>query len=135
MARVYQSFAPGEVICVQVDKPAKERPHGRAIWSLAPTDDDTEGLLREKIKGKMESAKLLGGIVGAGLGFVLAGFHDLAFGWSPMMDDLARKLRCLVDAPRLCVHALELDHLIPFVISIAALAIAAGLYCVCLPFL
>jgi hypothetical protein len=69
-------------------------PSGRAIWSLTLTDSDTEPLLREKIRGKMESAKLLGGIVGAGLGLVLAGFHDLASGWSSNMDEWMGKYRC-----------------------------------------
>ena len=141
------SFASGEVICVQLEKPAKETPHGRAIWSLAPTDDDSEALLREKIRGKMESAKLLGGTVGAGLGFVLAGFHDLAFSRSSMLDELAKGKLCLdekfaaaqkakdaVEAAAAansvsCIpHALDLDRLIPFGFSIALLATAACLY-------
>jgi hypothetical protein len=141
------SFAPGEVICVQLDKPPRETPRGRAIWSLAPTDNDTEALLREKIRGKMESAKLLGGAVGAGIGFVLAGFHDLSFSRSSMLDDLARVKLCMdekvaaaqkakdaVEAATAansiaCIpRALDLDRMIPFAFSIALLAIAAGLY-------
>ena len=102
------AFAAGEIICVKLNEKSLWQaildcdwsnvwsgfPPGRAIWSLAPTDSKTEPLLREKIKGKMESAKLLGGIVGAGLGLVLTGFHDLASGWSSNMDNWTRHYQC-----------------------------------------
>ena len=118
------AFVSGEIICVDLCKclpagsirriwaglckrllPGSIR-RGRAIWSLAPTDNKTEELLREKIRGKMESAKLLAGIVAAGIGFVLTGFHDLASGWSPMIYERT-----------LC-----------FGFAISALLLATGLY-------
>jgi hypothetical protein len=118
------AFVSGEIICVDLCRrsPSGSIRRGRAIWSLAPTDNKTEELLREKIRGKMESAKLLGGIVAAGVGFVLTGFHDLAFGWSTMMDDIAR-------AMRLDVPSLDGERMLCFGLAISALLLATGLYC------
>jgi hypothetical protein len=53
---------------------------------------------------------------------VLAGFHDLAFGWSSMMDDMARGLH----HPE--VPNLDDQRVLFFVASIAALLIATALY-------
>jgi hypothetical protein len=124
LAYYRHSFASAEILCVD------RRPQlwgiiprqGRVIWSLAPTDRETELLLRDKIKGKMESAKLLGSIVGAGAGLVLAGFHELAFGWPKTMDDLAR----LVRRPQ--VPDLDDERLAFFGASILLLMVASGLY-------
>jgi hypothetical protein len=125
LAYYRHSFASAEILCVD------RRPQlwgiiprrGRVIWSLAPTTDrETELLLRDKIKGKMESAKLLGSIVGAGAALVLAGFHELAFGWPKTMDDFARWLRL--------PHVPDLDdeRLAFFGASIFLLMVASGLY-------
>jgi hypothetical protein len=116
------AFAAAEIICVELDQDPSSEPRGRVIWSLAPRDEETEKQLREKIRGKMESAKLLGGIVAAGIGFALGGFHDLAFGWSSMMDDVARGLQHKVDA-------LDTERVVFFGLAISALLFATGLYC------
>jgi hypothetical protein len=113
--RYQHAFGAGEIICVDLK-------YNRAIWSLAPTDRETVLLLREKIKGKMESAKLLGGIVAAGISFVLAGFHDLAFGSASTLDDLARVVRRPADS-------LEVSRVLAFGLSISTLLLATGLYC------
>jgi hypothetical protein len=119
------SFANGEIVCVRVDRSPCQpwRPLGHPIWSLAPTDNESEAALRDNIKGKMESAKLLGGIVAAGMGFTLAGFRDLSSAQSPPSSAPGHL------ASAHSYASLNQDCLIPFAISIILLMIATALYC------
>lgn len=79
-----------EILCLSFPKPGQtdrvwkairakyRRPLGKGAlqWGLAPSDDDTLAELTEKIRSKMEGAKLLGAFIIAMLGFLLTTFTD-----------------------------------------------------------
>jgi hypothetical protein len=88
LTRLFSYFpsglAPGEIACIALDRdlPRQSPPRGQLIWTLDPSPldpakDDTYEKLLAKIRSKMESAKMLGSIVAAGLTFVLGTFKDL----------------------------------------------------------
>jgi phosphohistidine phosphatase SixA len=64
-------LARSEILCIEVD-----HGEGRLRWVVSPRDDQVIKDLREKIKSKMEVAKLLSGFITAGLGFLLASLVD-----------------------------------------------------------
>lgn len=67
-------LARSEVLCIEVDVSGK----GRLRWALSPKDDQVVEQLREKIRSKMEIAKLLSAFISAGLGFLLSSLVDAA---------------------------------------------------------
>jgi hypothetical protein len=65
-------------------------PRGLLSWTISPTDNKTLADLREKIRGKMEIAKLLSAFIGAGLGFLASNMADHS-----KIDALSKQLPAL----------------------------------------
>jgi hypothetical protein len=61
-----------EIVCIDLDKPRSGSPR----WVLSPSDPAAIADLRDKIKSKMDVAKLLGGFLTVVLGFLLATLAD-----------------------------------------------------------
>jgi phosphohistidine phosphatase SixA len=62
-----------EVACL-VQSPGRKR--WRLEWTIAPTDEATDGALRAKLTSKMQVAGILGGVVTATLVFLLESIAD-----------------------------------------------------------
>jgi phosphohistidine phosphatase SixA len=74
-------IANSEVLCFQLTPPFNwNRWQSRAslLWVVSPSDDKTIEDLREKVRSKMEIAKLLSAFIAAGLGFVVSSLFDAA---------------------------------------------------------
>lgn len=73
-------IARSEIVCIRLNKgyfrKIKIRRCSQRLWSIAPTDDKTMELLRDKIKSKMDTAKLLGTFIVFLLGIVLGILSD-----------------------------------------------------------
>jgi hypothetical protein len=61
----------GEVAAIELTGSRGGRPAGRLLWTVAPDERQAIADLREKIKSKMETAKLLGGLITLVLGGVV----------------------------------------------------------------
>jgi phosphohistidine phosphatase SixA len=66
-----------ELACIAIEEATlTKRTLGYLRWVLSPSDDKAIKDIRDKIKSKMDTAKLLGGFVTAVLGFLLASLVD-----------------------------------------------------------
>jgi hypothetical protein len=120
------SLAPAEIACIRVGK--TNRMPGQLRWTLSPTDKDTTALLREKIKGKMESAKVLSALIAAALSFVLGGFKDIV---KPPSSGGAARLEAMIAgfaraAPSSGITYAE--RLLPFCLAVVFLLLATALF-------
>lgn len=61
-----------EILCIEVGDDSR----GRLRWVISPRDEQVIKDLQEKIRSKMDVAKLLSGFITAGLGFLLASLVD-----------------------------------------------------------
>ena len=61
----------GEVACTALADPRRGRPAGRLQWTVGPDETNAIEDLRDKIKSKMDIAKLLGGFITLVLGGVV----------------------------------------------------------------
>jgi hypothetical protein len=61
----------GEVACIALTDPRRGRPAGRLRWTVGPDETTAIEDLRDKIKSKMDIAKLLGGFITLVLGGVV----------------------------------------------------------------
>ena len=76
---------------------------GLLSWTISPTDKTTLADLREKIRGKMEVAKLLSAFIGAGLGFLATNMAD-----PDKIDALSKQLPALTFSTALMLISLLL---------------------------
>jgi hypothetical protein len=65
-------LARSEIMCIAVD----DKKRGILKWVLSPTDNKVVNELRDKIKSKMDVAKLLSGFITVGVGFLLTSLVD-----------------------------------------------------------
>jgi hypothetical protein len=66
-----------ELLCIALeDKTLAKSKRGYLRWVISPSDDQAIADLKDKIKSKMDTAKLLGGFITAVLGFLLASLVD-----------------------------------------------------------
>jgi hypothetical protein len=78
-------FSRAELVCLAFQTPrwTSKRPHwprraGRVLWTITPDDARAAENVRDKIRSKMETAKLLSGVITFGLGALLAVLLDPA---------------------------------------------------------
>jgi phosphohistidine phosphatase SixA len=71
MAARLPSLARSEVACLRQDSPLLGPKRWSLLWTISPTDKETLKDLREKVKSKMDVAKVLGGFIAAALTFFL----------------------------------------------------------------
>ena len=77
-------FSRAELVCLAFRTPrwsTSKRPHwprraGRVLWTITPDDAQAAERVRDKIRSKMETAKLLSGVITFGLGALLAVLLD-----------------------------------------------------------
>ena len=73
-------IARSEIVCIRLNegyfRKFKIGKRSQHLWSIAPTDDKTMELLRDKIKSKMDTAKMLGTFIVFLLGIVLGILSD-----------------------------------------------------------
>ena len=70
-------IARSEILCIAIEDKNLTKPRrGYLRWAISPTDDEVIKDLKDKIKSKMDTAKLLGGFITAVLGFLLASLVD-----------------------------------------------------------
>jgi len=75
------SLANSELLCLELTRPFNRndgQPCAWLRWVVSPSDDKAIEDLRDKIRSKMEIAKLLSGFIAAGLGFVTSNLADAA---------------------------------------------------------
>jgi hypothetical protein len=71
-------FSRAELVCLRFQAPRQSttRPHlprrGRVLWTITPDDKQAAADVRDKIRSKMETAKLLSGVITFALGALLA---------------------------------------------------------------
>ena len=65
------ALAHAEVAAIELGGTREGRPCGRLLWTVAPDDSEAIDELRAKIKSKMETAKLLGGLITLALGGIV----------------------------------------------------------------
>lgn len=74
------AIARSEIVCIGFEKRSllgiSKRIRSRLLWSIAPTDNETFDLLRDKIKSKMDTARLLGTFIVFLLGIILGILSD-----------------------------------------------------------
>jgi len=67
-------FSPGEVVCIRFTP--SPRASSRILWTISPDDRSAAAEIIDKIKSKMETAKLLGGLISLLLGALLGVLLD-----------------------------------------------------------
>ncbi len=74
--------APSELLCITINSiplhPFYRHARGTLRWVLSPKDDAAMAEIKEKIKSKMDIAKLLSVFITTALGFLLGSFIDKA---------------------------------------------------------
>ena len=102
-----------EIICLRIEKGApKSKDEFRLHWAITPSKVDAEAAseLRDKIKAKMDAAKLLGSIVLTGMGWLVGKLFDASLG-SPFASSRAflyvATIFCLLVALILCLSTLS----------------------------
>ncbi|MFB4269192.1 hypothetical protein [Nonomuraea sp. GTA35] len=80
LRRLRLPIASGEIVCLAFAErgAGRRRRRPRLLWAITPSDIQAEADLREKIKSKVEVAKLLGGVITLLLGVLLTLFLDAA---------------------------------------------------------
>lgn len=63
------------VSCIRLRSPYRLR-RGRVLWLIEPQDDETAAALREKIRSKMDVAKVFGAVITFALGILLGQLVD-----------------------------------------------------------
>ncbi len=56
-------IASSEVVCLRLQRARRHKWRGRLVWTLAPDDSGALKEVADKVKGKMESAKLLSAVI------------------------------------------------------------------------
>jgi phosphohistidine phosphatase SixA len=75
-SKIIASVERGEILCIKA-KPVWGWHEYVLCWSISRTDTETFDKVREKVKYKMDTAKLLGGTITLGLGWILTYFPDV----------------------------------------------------------
>lgn len=68
-------FSPSEVVCLRL-KPTRQGWRGSLAWTLTPDDSKALAAVSDKVKGKMESAKLLSAVITLALTALLGALLD-----------------------------------------------------------
>lgn len=67
-------FSLGEIVCIRFA--SQPYPSSRIWWTISSEDESAVAEIRDKIKSKMETAKLLGGLISLLIGALLGVFLD-----------------------------------------------------------
>jgi hypothetical protein len=107
-------LSSSEILCLRSDgKPTESR--WKLLWTIAPDDAGPLAELAEKVKGKMESAKLLSAVITLALAALLGTLLDTGR-WDGLKNRKA-------DLPGLDPYNAQLGATIAFVLLLTALAV------------
>ena len=67
-------FSLGEIVCICFA--SQPYSSSRILWTISPDDESAAAEIRDKIKSKMETAKLLGGLISLLIGALLGVLLD-----------------------------------------------------------
>lgn len=71
-------FSLGEIVCIRFASHSRLHRSSRIRWTISSEDESAIAEIRDKIKSKMETAKLLGGLISVLIGALLGVFLDQA---------------------------------------------------------